>query len=122
MSEMKNFWKGILLGAVAGGVISLLDKPTRKAVTKNIQKTSTQVGHVLREPSIIVEKVKTTAAQVRETVEQVSEDVIFIKEKVEELSEVTPQVMDIVKETKDAFTKSGDACGETETTLVSNQA
>jgi gas vesicle protein len=115
MSEMKNFWKGIILGALAGGALSLLDTPTRKAVTINVRKASTQVGHVLREPSIIVEKVKETASQVRETVEQVSEDVLFIKEKVGEITEVTPQVMDMVKETKDAFSKSRDTYEETTT-------
>jgi gas vesicle protein len=113
MGEMNNFWKGILLGALAGGALSLLDTPTRKAVSKNVRMAGTQVGHVLREPSIIVNKVKETATQVRETVEQVSEDVNFIKEKVEEITEVTPQVMDMVKETKDAFSKSKDTYVET---------
>lgn len=107
MSDTKNFWKGILLGALAGGALSLLDKPTRHAVTKSIQNTSTQVGHVLKDPSVLVEKVKATSAQMRETARQVSDDVTFIKEKVEELTEVTPQVMDMVKETKDSFSKGG---------------
>ena len=120
MSDMKNFWKGILLGAVVGGAISLLDKPTRKAVSMNVQKTTAKVNHVLRNPSIIVEKVKETSSQMRETMEQVSEDVIFIKEKVEELSEVTPQVMDMVMETKDAFSKSGHTYEESATASESN--
>ena len=120
MSEMKNFWKGIVIGAIAGGAISLLDRPTRKAVSKNIQKTSSQVGYLVKNPSIIGDKVKETANQMRETIEQVSEDVLFIKEKVEELSEVTPQVMDMVKETKDAFTKNAHTYCETATTNETN--
>lgn len=122
MSDTKNFWKGILIGALAGGALSLLDKPTRKAVTKNIQKTSVQVGHLIKNPSVIAEKVISTTAQMREAVEQVSDDVTFIKEKVEEITEVTPQVMGMVKETKDALSINGHTYNDslTEDKMVKN--
>ncbi|MGJ7919129.1 YtxH domain-containing protein [Neobacillus sp. LXY-4] len=103
MGEARNFWKGVLLGALAGGALSLLDKSTRDAVAANCKSTTKKVTHIIKNPEEVVEKVKATSEQVRQTIEQVSDDLFFIKEKVEELTEATPQVMDFVKETKEVF-------------------
>lgn len=112
MSETKNFWKGVLIGAIAGGALSLLDKQTRDAVMTNCRKNSKRVTNLVNNPSVMAEKVKTTSEHVRQTVKQVSEDLTFIKEKVEELTEVTPKVCDIVKETKDVFIDNGETYTE----------
>jgi gas vesicle protein len=106
MSDTRNFWKGVFLGAIAGGALSMLDKNTRVAVTTKCRKTTKNVTYLIKNPSVVVDKVKSTTEQVRQTIDQVSEDFYFIKEKVDELTEVTPQVIDIVKETKDAFVQN----------------
>lgn len=50
MTKKNQFWKGMLLGAIAGGVISLIDKQTRQAMKENIQKTSNKVVYLVRNP------------------------------------------------------------------------
>ncbi|MEH7353899.1 YtxH domain-containing protein [Neobacillus drentensis] len=106
MTRKNQFWKGMLIGAIAGGAISLLDKQTREAMKENVQKTSSKVAYIVRNPGEISEKVKGTAAKIKTTFEQVSEDISYITDKVEELKELTPQVTDILKETKDSFTEN----------------
>lgn len=109
MTQKNQFWRGIILGAIAGGAISLLDKHTRELMKENVQKTSSKVSYVFRNPGEITDKVKETAEKIKTTVKQVSEDISFITDKVEELRELTPQVTDMIKETKDSFSKSDEA-------------
>lgn len=106
MTKKNQFWKGMLIGAIAGGAISLLDKQTRLAMKENVQKTSSKVSEVLCNPGKITDKVKETAAKIKTTAQQVTEDISYISNKVGEIRELTPQVTDILKETKDAFSKS----------------
>lgn len=104
MTRKNQFWKGILLGALAGGAISLLDRQTREAMKENIQKTSCKVAYIVRNPGEVSDKVKGTAAKIKIAYEQMSEDISYITDKVEELKELTPQVTNILKETKETFT------------------
>jgi gas vesicle protein len=108
MTRKNQFWKGMLLGAIAGGALSLFDKGTREAMKENAIKTSSKVGYIMRHPDEVSEKVKGTAAKIKSTFETVSEDITFITEKVEELRELTPQVTEIIKETKETFVTVND--------------
>ncbi|MBO0960677.1 YtxH domain-containing protein [Neobacillus sp. MM2021_6] len=109
MTRKNQFWKGMLLGALAGGAISLFDKPTREAMKENLSKTSNKVAYIVRNPGEIADKVKGTANKIKTTFEQVSEDISYITDKVEEIKELTPQVTEMMKETKDTFTGSEEA-------------
>ncbi|MDR4945674.1 YtxH domain-containing protein [Neobacillus cucumis] len=104
MTRKNQFWKGMLLGAIAGGALSLLDRNTREVMKENVKKTSESLGHLVCHPHEISNKVKGTAAKLKSTFEAVSEDITYITEKVEELRELTPQVTELLKETKDTFT------------------
>jgi gas vesicle protein len=101
-----KFWKGVLLGAIVGGAISLLDRTTRTSVKKNIQNTSGKIAYFAKHPQETIDTVKETSRKIRSTVEEVGEEVSFIAEKIDELRELTPQVVDIVKDTKDAFVEN----------------
>lgn len=107
----KKFWQGVLLGALAGGAMSLLDRETRKSVVEGCKKTTSDISYYMKHPNEVVEQVKEASSQLRNTIEQVSDDVSFIAEKVEELREVTPAVTGIVKDTKEAFTKDEHELG-----------
>ncbi|KAA9031187.1 YtxH domain-containing protein [Niallia endozanthoxylica] len=102
MSSSK-FWKGVIIGAVAGGVISLLDRATRDSVLENCHKVTGKVSHYVKHPGEVVEYVKESTGKIRSTIEEVGEEVSFIAEKIEELREITPQVVDVVMDTKEAF-------------------
>ena len=102
MSSSK-FWKGVILGAMAGGAISLFDRTTRTAVKKNIQYTSGKLVYFAKHPQETINSVKETSRKIQSTIEEVGAEVSFIAEKIDELKELTPQVADLVKDTKDAF-------------------
>lgn len=99
----RKFWKGILLGAIAGGAISLLDRETRQTVLANCQETGSKVAHYVKHPQEAVRCVKDSTRRIRTTIEDMSEEISFIAEKVEELREITPQVTDIIKDTKEVL-------------------
>jgi gas vesicle protein len=103
MTRKNQFWKGMFFGALAGGVVTLLDKDTREAMKENVKKVSGVVSDVVRNPGEMADKVKGTAAKLKTTFEQVGEDISFIVEKVDELRELTPKVTDAIKETKDTL-------------------
>ena len=108
MGSSKRFWMGIVVGAIAGGAVSLLEKSTRQAVKEDFSKVSGSVVYVIKNPNEFLDDVKDAANKVRSTVEQVTEDVAFITEKVEEMKEVPPQVSELVKGTKEALSKIAD--------------
>jgi gas vesicle protein len=103
LTRKNQFWKGMFFGAIAGGVISLLDKETCQVMKENIQTASSKATYVVRNPGEVCQKVKGTAGRLKETAKQVSEDISYLVGKVDELWELTPQVTDILKETKDTF-------------------
>jgi gas vesicle protein len=112
MGSSKKFWMGMLLGAIAGGAVTLLEKSTRQAVKEDFSKVSSEVAYVIKNPNEFIEDLKETANKVRITVEQVTEDVAFITEKVEEIKDVPPQITELVRGTKESLKKMA-ASGET---------
>ncbi|RSD26684.1 YtxH domain-containing protein [Mesobacillus subterraneus] len=112
MGSSKKFWMGMFLGALAGGAVSLLDKPTRQAVKEDFSKVSSGVAYAIKNPNEMIEDIKEAANKVRTTVEQVTEDVAFITEKVEEIRDVPPQVTELVQGTKETLRKIA-ASGQT---------
>lgn len=121
VTEKNLFWKGMLLGALAGGALSLFDKQTRLAMKEGVQKTSDKLAFIVHNPKEISEKMKDTAAKLKVTVEQVSEDISYISGKVEELRELTPQVNDILKETKEAFSMSEETYRSDKSKIVEEE-
>lgn len=102
------FWKGVFLGAIAGGALSLLDQDTRKTVVAGCQKTTGKITYYAKHPQEAVDNLKESTMRIRNTIEEVGEEVSFIAGKIDELKEVTPQVSHFVKETKDTFIDSTD--------------
>jgi gas vesicle protein len=113
MGNSKKFWMGMVLGAMAGGAVTLLEKSTRQAVKDDFSKVSSGVMYVVKNPNEFIEDLRETANKVRTTVEQVTEDVAFITEKVEEIKDVPPQVTELVKDTKETLRKIA-ASGQTQ--------
>ncbi|MBP2241843.1 gas vesicle protein [Cytobacillus eiseniae] len=97
------FWKGVILGAVAGGALSLLDKSTRQTVASNCKKTTSEISYYVKHPNVVVNQIKEVSSKIKNTVEQVTSEVAFIADRVEELQDGTPDVFGLVEKTKDAF-------------------
>lgn len=103
MDQKNKLRKGILLGALAGGLISLLDKNTRVATINNCRNCFNKVKTVVQDPNVVIDEVKDVTSRAKNSISQITDDIIFISEKVNELKEVSPQVVNIVQETKGAF-------------------
>lgn len=103
MSHSNKFLKGIVIGALVGGAISLLDKQTRQTVMANCRRQREKLVSVVKNPENVVNQLRDTTGKIKSSVNQVTEDIIFITEKVNELTELTPQVSNLVKETQNVF-------------------
>lgn len=104
MSQGKSkLLEGIIIGAIAGAAISMLDKNTRRTVIENSKAVKNKTVHMIKHPDEVKQNLQEKYAAVRETIEQVSDDVSFLTTQVEQLKKTTPQVLDVVKTTKETF-------------------
>jgi gas vesicle protein len=105
MSDTNKFWTGIIVGAVAGGLVSLLDDETRHAVNKKYGKVTKNISYAITHPKEIAINIKQKTKDWKETASQITDDISYIARKVEEIKELTPEVTGLVKDTKEVFTK-----------------
>jgi gas vesicle protein len=105
MGNTNKFWTGVIAGAVAGGLISLMDRETRKAVGVKYGKVAKNISYVITHPKEVATNIKEKAMDLKETATQMSEDISYIARKVEEIRELTPEVTGLLKDTKEAFQK-----------------
>jgi gas vesicle protein len=105
MGNTNKFWTGVLAGAIAGGLISLLDRDTRQAVGEKYGKVAKNISYGFTHPKEIATTVIEKTKEFKETASQISEDISFITKKIDEIRELTPEVTGLVKETKEAFLK-----------------
>lgn len=105
MESKNKFWTGVFAGAVAGGLISLLDRDTRKIVGEKCENATKNISYVITHPKEIAMNIKEKTKELKETANQMSEDISYIARKIEEFRELTPEVTGLVKDTKEAFTK-----------------
>lgn len=54
----KRFWTGIVIGAIAGGLTTLLDRETRNYVKKTCSEAKSTTQFYLNNPSLTVSKVR----------------------------------------------------------------
>ncbi|MHC0036206.1 YtxH domain-containing protein [Pseudoneobacillus sp. C159] len=105
MGNTNKFWTGVIAGAVAGGLISLLDRETRQTVGEKTGKAVKNISYVITHPKEIATNIKEKTIALKETALQMSEDISFIAQKIDEVRELTPEVTGLVKDTKEAFFK-----------------
>jgi gas vesicle protein len=108
MGDTNKFWTGVILGAVAGGLVSLLDRDTRQAVSEKYGKVSKNISYVITHPKEVSTNIKEKTKELKETASQMSEDISYIIQKIEEVRDLTPEVTGLVKDTKEAFLKGKD--------------
>ncbi|MCA1060043.1 YtxH domain-containing protein [Rossellomorea aquimaris] len=108
-----KFFKGVMLGAVAGGLLSLLDRTTRQEVGSTLKNSGNYISAYSKNPQRLVDTSREVYEKLRTTADQVSRDIHFISEKVDEIKGMTPQVKEIIEETKETFEDSSEAYKET---------
>jgi len=105
MNESK-FVKGVVVGAIAGAGISLLDKATRKDMKNKMKSAATNIKHFAQNPDDLKAKFQDKADKFESIFIQLSQDAQYFSGKVSELKTLTPQVKTLVTDTKDAFVQS----------------
>jgi len=103
---MGKFWKGVLLGALVGGAISLIDKETRDSVIENSKKVGNNVKEIVKNPKATYLAARQKINHLIETYQEINEDLQFIAEKAVELKEVGEEATKIITETKKVFEKN----------------
>lgn len=106
MGKKNRFLEGVFLGALVGGAFTLLDKETRKMVFDTSKEVIGKTSKVLRDPSMVTEKIRKSVDEFTTTYKQIKEDIAFVTEKANELKETTPQMIEIFKDTKATLTNN----------------
>ncbi|MGE7877712.1 YtxH domain-containing protein [Peribacillus muralis] len=107
-AKKSKFMQAVIIGAVAGAVVSLFDKTTRMSVLDNGKSCIGNLSGFVKNPNQVLSQVRETSTKVRSTVERISDDVSFISQKVEEMKDIPAQVAQVVMETKEVFTAEND--------------
>lgn len=105
MNESK-FVKGMVIGAIAGAGLSLLDRVTREDVKYKLRTVSSDVKYYSKNREDLKMKLQEKADQIHTVYNQFSQDAQYLSDKVDELKTLTPQVKTLVTDTKDAFVHS----------------
>lgn len=105
MNESKLF-KGMVVGALAGAGMSLLDRATREEVKYKLKTVSSDVKYYSKNREDLRMKLQETADKLQTVYNQFSQDAQYLSGKVEELKTLTPQVKTLVVDTKEAFEHS----------------
>ncbi len=108
-----KFFKGVMFGALAGGLLSLLDRTTRQEVGSSLKSSGQYISSYSKNPQQLVDSSKQVYEKLRATADQVSKDIQFISEKVDEIKGMTPQVKEMIEETKDTFEDSTEIYKDT---------
>ncbi|MGP4079819.1 YtxH domain-containing protein [Pseudalkalibacillus sp. R45] len=100
--EGSFLWKGILIGAVVGGVASLINKNTRKNVQERSIKlkdqTSSLYKSVREDPAIIMDTVKHTMDTTSKALNDLSREVREVIQKVDDVRQHSVETYSSMKE------------------------
>ncbi|AST90010.1 MULTISPECIES: YtxH domain-containing protein [Sutcliffiella] len=108
MSNRNKLLEGMLIGAVVGAAISLLDRETRETVIHNSKRYGQKMKYVIQHPDEVTQSVRDKFHNIKEAVEDVSDDLEYLKGKMDELKETTPKIVEIVKDTSEVISKRVD--------------
>jgi gas vesicle protein len=105
MNESKLV-KGIVVGAIAGAGMSMLDRATRENVKYQLRTVSSDIKYYSKNRSDLKFKLQEKADKLQSVYSQFSQDAQYLTGKVEEIKTLSPQVKTLVMDTKDAFVQS----------------
>ncbi|EIF12340.1 MULTISPECIES: hypothetical protein [Bacillus] len=106
MKQTRIMAKAILIGAAAGGALSLLHKPTREGCFRNMDAYRRRAAFYRKHPEALKQQASAKLDQVKIIANNVSEDLSFLNGQITKLKQTTPQVIDLLKETKEHFSKN----------------
>lgn len=99
MSESKLL-KGIIIGAVSGALISLLDRKTREHTIKCLGKAKDTIVYYVKNRDELEQLISEQVENVQQLYEKTTENVSVIVDKIDEIKELPETVQTIVENTK----------------------
>lgn len=103
-----KFLKGVFLGALIGGAVSLFDKDTRRDMALKGRK----LGQAIKNPKQTSQMIKEKATEIQQAYEQIRNDLTYISDKLYELKDVPPKVTDIITESKKVIEGPGQSTND----------
>ena len=100
-----KFIPAVLLGALAGAAISMLDKSTREHTIETSKKIKDTVTYYAQNRDELVQLVETKVDQAQSVYASTQENISSLMTKVEDVKALPETIMSLVTETKDAFSK-----------------
>ncbi|SRR5690606_24923429 len=101
----KKLAKGMLIGALVGGALSLFDRETRKEVFSSGKKVGIKVLDVLSNPGKTLSGIKEKVEALQKAYREINEDLRFFVEKAQEIKEASLETKELLEETKEVFRK-----------------
>ncbi len=95
----------VLLGALTGAVISMLDKTTRQHTMETSKKVKETVMYYAKNTDELVQLIETKAEQAQNLYSSAQKNMESIMSQVEDAKALPDTIMSMVTETKEAFTK-----------------
>ncbi|MBT2572451.1 hypothetical protein J7E26_00505 [Bacillus sp. ISL-51] len=105
MKQRRMMAKAMLIGAAAGGALSLLHKPTREACARSMQVCKERVKLYRSDSALLREDAAAKIAEAKKIANTLSNDLDFLNRQITELKQTTPKVIELLKETKEHFSK-----------------
>lgn len=110
-NENKLF-KAVLIGGLAGALISLLDRGTRQSIKDGSKRTGELFRDVKSNPSFYSNKVKQTVEDAGELMKEVQTDINTLSKKFNGLKDSSVEAFNIVKETQKDIKEIGSRVAE----------
>jgi len=94
-----KFFKGMLAGAVIGGLLTLLDRKTRARMKEIGREACETVSAAVKNPKETCERWREKIEQTKRSFEQLQEDLSFISEKAKEIRQAGSETGKLIGET-----------------------
>ncbi|MED3662729.1 YtxH domain-containing protein [Ureibacillus sp. FSL K6-8385] len=105
MSESK-LCKGVVIGALVGAAVSMLDRTTREQTVEKLKKTKNKVIYYAKNRSELQQLVNEKIEKMQKLYEDTKDNVNFIMEKLDEVKGIPGAVQEIVQDTKEVFSSN----------------
>lgn len=101
-----KFSKGILLGALTGAAISLLDRQTRDVMKTRARSAGERARYYNENREVLKHDLEMKINHYKSMYEKLSDDAQYLTSQVNEVKQIAPQVQTLFADTKDAFSSS----------------
>ncbi len=118
--NQNKLFKAVLIGGLAGALISLLDKGTRESIRSGSERAGNILRDVKNNPSYYTDKWKQTVDDASELVKEVQDDISTLSEKFNGLKDSSVEAFNLVKETQHDLKEIGSRVVEAGEELTGN--